>query len=139
MKLSLFYELTTQDPDVPGAVKQRFDEALEQIRCADELGFDTVWAVEHHFLPCASSNLNRPGFIGDMNRAGVACADGDAAPSSLRGRPQRTPNVDRASVGNGCAASPNRGAQAQRYASSVFPFSRSAVLAFAGAVVAGLA
>ena len=27
MKLSLFYELTTEDPDVPGAVKQRFDEA----------------------------------------------------------------------------------------------------------------
>ena len=51
----------------------------------------------------------------------VACADGDAAPSGLRGRPQRTPNVDRASVGNGCAASPNRGAQAQRYASSAFP------------------
>src|SRR5215469_12186876 len=51
MKISLFYELTTQDPDVPGAVKQRFDEALEQIRYADELGFDTVWAVEHHFLP----------------------------------------------------------------------------------------
>jgi len=38
MKISLFYELTTQDPDVPGAVKQRFDEALEQIRYADELG-----------------------------------------------------------------------------------------------------
>ncbi len=51
MKLSLFYELTTADPDVPGAVKQRFDEALEQIQLADQLGFDTVWAVEHHFLP----------------------------------------------------------------------------------------
>jgi len=51
MKLSLFYELTTADPDVPGAVKQRFDEALEQIQLADTLGFDTVWAVEHHFLP----------------------------------------------------------------------------------------
>jgi hypothetical protein len=32
MKLSLFHELTTADPDVPGAVKQRFDEALEQIQ-----------------------------------------------------------------------------------------------------------
>jgi hypothetical protein len=88
---------------------------------------------------CASSNLNRLGFIGDLNRAGVACADGDAAPTSLRGRPQRIPNVDRASVGNGRTASPNRGAQAERHASSVFPFSRSAVLAFAGAVMAGLA
>lgn len=51
MNLSLFYELTTEDPDVPGAVKQRFDEALEQITLADALGFHTVWAVEHHFLP----------------------------------------------------------------------------------------
>lgn len=59
MKLSLFYELTTQDPDIPGAVKQRFDEALEQIRYADELGFDTVWAVEHHFLP-GYSHLSCP-------------------------------------------------------------------------------
>jgi hypothetical protein len=32
---------------------------------------------------CAFSNLS------DLNRAGVACADGDAAPSGLRGRPQR--------------------------------------------------
>src|SRR5262249_56170532 len=51
MKLSLFYELTTEDPDVPGVVKRRLDEALEQIQLADKLGFDTVWAVEHHFLP----------------------------------------------------------------------------------------
>jgi hypothetical protein len=70
---------------------------------------------------CASSNLNRPGIIGDMNPAGVACADGDAAPIGLWGGPQRTPNVDRTSVGDGCAASPNRGARAQRYAPSVFP------------------
>ena len=33
-------------------------------------------------MTCASSKFNRPGFIGDMNRAGVACADGDAAPSA---------------------------------------------------------
>jgi alkanesulfonate monooxygenase SsuD/methylene tetrahydromethanopterin reductase-like flavin-dependent oxidoreductase (luciferase family) len=59
LKLSLFYELTTQDPDIPGAVKQRFDEAMEQIRYADELGFDTVWAVEHHFLP-GYSHLSCP-------------------------------------------------------------------------------
>jgi alkanesulfonate monooxygenase SsuD/methylene tetrahydromethanopterin reductase-like flavin-dependent oxidoreductase (luciferase family) len=49
MKLSLFYELTTANPDVPGAVKQRFDEALEQIQLADTLGFDTVWAVDTIF------------------------------------------------------------------------------------------
>src|SRR5262249_52535113 len=27
-----------------------YDNALEQVKLADELGFDQVWAVEHHFL-----------------------------------------------------------------------------------------
>jgi alkanesulfonate monooxygenase SsuD/methylene tetrahydromethanopterin reductase-like flavin-dependent oxidoreductase (luciferase family) len=55
MKLSLFYELTTDDPTVPGAVQQRFNEAIEQCVLADQLGFTGVWAVEHHFLPGYSS------------------------------------------------------------------------------------
>lgn len=55
MKLSLFYELTTDDPNVPGAVQQRFNEAIEQCELADQLGFTGVWAVEHHFLPGYSS------------------------------------------------------------------------------------
>jgi alkanesulfonate monooxygenase SsuD/methylene tetrahydromethanopterin reductase-like flavin-dependent oxidoreductase (luciferase family) len=55
MKLSLFYELTTDDPNVPGAVQQRFNEAIEQCELADELGFHAVWCVEHHFLPGYSS------------------------------------------------------------------------------------
>ncbi len=55
MKLSLFYELTSDDPNVPGAVQQRFNEAIEQCVLADESGFHGVWAVEHHFLPGYSS------------------------------------------------------------------------------------
>jgi alkanesulfonate monooxygenase SsuD/methylene tetrahydromethanopterin reductase-like flavin-dependent oxidoreductase (luciferase family) len=55
MKLSLFYELTTDDPDVPGAIQQRFNEAIEQCALADQVGFTGVWAVEHHFLPGYSS------------------------------------------------------------------------------------
>ena len=55
MKLSLFYELTTDDPNVPGAVQQRFNEALEQCELADQMGFTGVWCVEHHFLPGYSS------------------------------------------------------------------------------------
>jgi hypothetical protein len=42
---------------------------------------------------CASSNLNRLGFIGDLNRAGVARADGDTAPTSLRGRRSESPTL----------------------------------------------
>ena len=30
--------------------RQVYLNALEQVRLADELGFDSVWAVEHHFL-----------------------------------------------------------------------------------------
>ena len=30
--------------------RQAYENALEQVRLADELGFDYVWAVEHHFL-----------------------------------------------------------------------------------------
>src|SRR5581483_11448060 len=59
MKLSLFYELTSDDPNAAGAVPQRFREALDQIELADELGFDGVWAVEHHFLP-GYSHLSAP-------------------------------------------------------------------------------
>lgn len=59
MKLSLFYELTTDDPNEPGAVVRRFDEALTQCALADELGFDGVWAVEHHFLP-GYSHMSSP-------------------------------------------------------------------------------
>ena len=55
MKLSLFYELTTDDPNLPGAVQQRFNEALEQCELADQVGFTGVWCVEHHFLPGYSS------------------------------------------------------------------------------------
>lgn len=55
MKLSLFYELTTDDPNVLGAVQRRFNEAIEQCVLADEVGFTGVWAVEHHFLPGYSS------------------------------------------------------------------------------------
>lgn len=78
-------------------------------------------------------------FVGDLNGAGVACADADGVPRSRQGRPQRIPDADRPDLGNDRAASANRRAQAQRYASSLLPPSRSTVLAIAGTVVAGLA
>jgi alkanesulfonate monooxygenase SsuD/methylene tetrahydromethanopterin reductase-like flavin-dependent oxidoreductase (luciferase family) len=49
MKFGIFYELS-----VPRPFEQNerlvYENALEQVRLADELGFDQVWAVEHHFL-----------------------------------------------------------------------------------------
>ncbi len=49
MKFGIFFELS-----VPRPFEQNerivYQNALEQTRLADELGFDQVWAVEHHFL-----------------------------------------------------------------------------------------
>lgn len=50
MKFGIFHELATPRPFTPEAESQVVMNALEQVRLADELGFDTVWAVEHHFL-----------------------------------------------------------------------------------------
>jgi alkanesulfonate monooxygenase SsuD/methylene tetrahydromethanopterin reductase-like flavin-dependent oxidoreductase (luciferase family) len=56
MKLDLLYEIDAPKPwDKPHPYGQReveqraYREAVEQIRLADQLGFGTVWAVEHHF------------------------------------------------------------------------------------------
>lgn len=56
MKLDLFYEIDVPRP-WPGefpenqrrAEQRAYREALEQVRFADALGFNTVWLVEHHF------------------------------------------------------------------------------------------
>ncbi len=56
MKLDLLYEIDAPRP-WPGehpygqreAERKAYFEALEQIRLADRLGFNTVWLVEHHF------------------------------------------------------------------------------------------
>ncbi len=56
MKLDLLYEIDVPKP-WPGefpenqraAEQQAYGEAVEQIKLADKLGFNTVWLVEHHF------------------------------------------------------------------------------------------
>lgn len=50
MKFGIFFELSVPRPFVADGERRVFERALEQARLADELGFDTVWAVEHHFL-----------------------------------------------------------------------------------------
>ena len=55
MKLSLFFEIPSDNPDDRQAVKRRFDEALEQAVFADQLGYHAINVVEHHLLPGYSS------------------------------------------------------------------------------------
>ena len=50
MHFGIFFELSVPRPFVDGAERLVYENALEQARLADELGFDHLWAVEHHFL-----------------------------------------------------------------------------------------
>ncbi|MFE7117009.1 LLM class flavin-dependent oxidoreductase [Streptomyces sp. NPDC057654] len=50
MKFGIFFELSVPQPLARGAETKSYQDALEQCRLADELGFTTAWAVEHHFL-----------------------------------------------------------------------------------------
>ena len=50
MKFGIFLELQHPRPWTPGSEQQLFQNAIEQIELADELGIDYVWEVEHHFL-----------------------------------------------------------------------------------------
>ena len=61
MKFGIFFELSVPRPFANGVEAAVYHNALEQIRVADEVGFHTVWAVEHHFLEeyshCSSPEL----------------------------------------------------------------------------------
>ena len=50
MKFGIFFELSVPRPFTPEGERIVFKNALEQARLADELGFETAWAIEHHFL-----------------------------------------------------------------------------------------
>ena len=50
MKFGIFYEISVPRPWDREAEKRVFDNCLEQVALADELGFDSVWCVEHHSL-----------------------------------------------------------------------------------------
>src|SRR5918911_4210259 len=50
MQFGIFYELSVPRPWMRESERTVYNNALEQVTLADELGFDQVWAVEHHFL-----------------------------------------------------------------------------------------
>jgi alkanesulfonate monooxygenase SsuD/methylene tetrahydromethanopterin reductase-like flavin-dependent oxidoreductase (luciferase family) len=50
MKFGLFYEIQVPRPAPPEAEHQRIREIVDQVRLAEEMGFERVWFVEHHFL-----------------------------------------------------------------------------------------
>ncbi|HMC42660.1 MAG TPA: LLM class flavin-dependent oxidoreductase, partial [Acidimicrobiales bacterium] len=50
MRFGIFFEVSVPRPWTGDSERIVYENALEQARLADELGFDWVWAVEHHFL-----------------------------------------------------------------------------------------
>ena len=46
----LLFEVQVPRPWSEGKERDKFHEALEQAVFAEQMGFDTVWIVEHHFL-----------------------------------------------------------------------------------------
>src|SRR5579871_3846886 len=50
MKIGIFYELQLPRPWTADAELRLFQNSLDQVALADQLGLDYVWAVEHHFL-----------------------------------------------------------------------------------------
>jgi alkanesulfonate monooxygenase SsuD/methylene tetrahydromethanopterin reductase-like flavin-dependent oxidoreductase (luciferase family) len=50
VKFGLFYELQLPTPWEDGDENRIFREALEHVQLAEQLGFEHMWAVEHHFL-----------------------------------------------------------------------------------------
>jgi alkanesulfonate monooxygenase SsuD/methylene tetrahydromethanopterin reductase-like flavin-dependent oxidoreductase (luciferase family) len=50
MEFGIFFELSVPRPFTGGIERAVYERSLEQVRLADALGYDTVWAVEHHFL-----------------------------------------------------------------------------------------
>ncbi len=50
MKIGGFYELQLPRPWTRGLEHRLFKDALDQVELLDRLGYDYVWATEHHFL-----------------------------------------------------------------------------------------
>ncbi len=50
MKFGIFYEHQLPRPWGEGDEQRLFNQALDQVQLADELGLDYAWEVEHHFL-----------------------------------------------------------------------------------------
>ena len=61
MKFGIAYEISVPRPWTRESEKTVYDRCLEQVKLADQLGFDFIWAVEHHFLEeyshCSSPEL----------------------------------------------------------------------------------
>jgi alkanesulfonate monooxygenase SsuD/methylene tetrahydromethanopterin reductase-like flavin-dependent oxidoreductase (luciferase family) len=50
MKFGTFYEIEVPRPWTDRSEYDTYKQVLAQVQCAEEMGFDYFWTVEHHFL-----------------------------------------------------------------------------------------
>ncbi|MSR13233.1 MAG: LLM class flavin-dependent oxidoreductase [Gammaproteobacteria bacterium] len=62
MKFGLLY-LPTFDAETHGDSAGLYRDIFEQVELGEALGFDTVWAAEHHFTPYGGDIPNPPTFL----------------------------------------------------------------------------
>ena len=68
MQFGIFYEHQLPRPWTDGAEQRLFDEALDQVELADQLGIDFAWEVEHHFLEEYSHSAAPEVFLADASQ-----------------------------------------------------------------------
>jgi len=68
MKFSLLYELQNPKPWTETSEYNTYWEALAQVELADQVGFDYVWTVEHHFLSEYSHSSAPEVFYGALSQ-----------------------------------------------------------------------
>ena len=68
MKFGMLYELQIPKPWHPKSEYNVFREGLEQIVLAEEMGFEYVWAVEHHFLTEFAHSCAPEVFLGAVSQ-----------------------------------------------------------------------
>jgi len=78
MKFALIYQVQLPKPWTDRGEYQLFQNILAQVSFAEEMGFESVWFMEHHFAP-EQSHSSAP----DMILAAQAAAE--ASPTSVGG------------------------------------------------------
>lgn len=72
-KVDLLFEVEVPRPWAEGKERQKFHEALEQAAFADQMGFDTLWFVEHHFLEEAAHSSAPDAVLGALTQRTANC------------------------------------------------------------------
>jgi alkanesulfonate monooxygenase SsuD/methylene tetrahydromethanopterin reductase-like flavin-dependent oxidoreductase (luciferase family) len=67
-KVDLLFEVEVPRPWTGRKERDRFHEALEQAAFADQMGFDTLWFVEHHFLEEAAHSSAPDAILGALTQ-----------------------------------------------------------------------